>query len=669
MGRIVLHKHYDSAANITADKFFNGGELIISNEIGNEGIYILNTRGDVVKIGYNGGSESGGTIPSGDYITAQDLRDYLHNQAYMTSADTAELLSAIETAISELNDRVDNIPSAITPTSGGVIDLSDLYEKVGTLSATTEEHIGQNTEKFQSIDERIDALSGLTAEILTEEQVKDIVIGEISFLVASADTMFDALRGLADWIANDETGSAQLIADVNNVKHAVSGVTDRVSVNEENIDALNSDVADIADNVLELSGSVVEHITQNEADLQELNDKIEAIEIPEIPDIPEPVSDEHIRDIAAQEVASLVSSADSMYQVLQELAEWVENDESGSAQLINDVAALKDSVSGLTNDLADTNDRVSDVEGCVGTLENAVSGLSEMLNRHILENREDLQDLSDRIDEIEIPEIPEPVSDEHIQDIAAQEVAKLVSSADSMYQVLQELADWVENDESGSAQLISDVANLNDGLDELSGSVVTNQENINELSAETESLKNLVENLPIPSGSPVDESVIQALKDYIDEKIASIQYESDHVFLSRAEYSQLITEGHAMIDGKMHYFSNSVYYCIYQGSPEPPTPSGETIDYEISGDTINFNNGTVDEDGFLNIGDITLDGDFIDLNAVTPIIPDEPDEPGQPEEPDTEPVVSGDTMSLANATVDDEGFVNAPSLDINSIIE
>ena len=277
MGRIVLHKHYDSAANITADKFFNGGELIISNEIGNEGIYILNTRGDVVKIGYNGGSESGGTIPSGDYITAQDLRDYLHNQAYMTSADTAELLSAIETAISELNDRVDNIPSAITPTSGGVIDLSDLYEKVGTLSATTEEHIGQNTEKFQSIDERIDALSGLTAEILTEEQVKDIVIGEISFLVASADTMFDALRGLADWIANDETGSAQLIADVNNVKRAVSGVTDRVSVNEENIDALNSDVADIADNVLELSGSVVEHITQNEADLQELNDKIDAI--------------------------------------------------------------------------------------------------------------------------------------------------------------------------------------------------------------------------------------------------------------------------------------------------------------------------------------------------------------------------------------------------------
>ena len=496
MGRTVLHKHYDSAANITADKFFNGGELIISNEIGNEGIYILNTRGDVVKIGYNGGSGSGGTIPSGDYITGQDLRDYLLNRAYMTSADTAELLSAIETAVSGIN------------------------ENVGILSATTEEHIGQNTEKFQSIDERIDALSGLTAEILTEEQIKDIVIGEISFLVSSADTMFDVLRGLADWVANDETGSAQLIADVTNLKDAVSGVTDRVST-------LEGGVSEVEDGLAELSGSVVEHIAQNEADLQELDDKIESIDI------------------------------------------------------------------------------------------------------------------------------PEPVSDEHIQDIAAQEVAKLVSSADSMYQVLQELADWVESDESGSAQLIADVATLNDSVDELS--------------AETESLKNIVENLPIPSGSPVDESVIQALKDYIDEKIASIQHESDHVFLSRAEYNELLREGHVMIDGKMHYFSDSVYYCIYQGgSPEPPTPSGETVDYEISGDTIIFNNGTVDEDGFLNIGDITLDGDFIDLNAVTPIVPDEPDEP---DEPDTEPVISGDTMSLENATVDEEGFINAPTFNFNSIIE
>ena len=533
MGRTVLNKHYDSAANITADKFFNGGEIIISNEVGNEGIYILNTRGDVVKIGYNGGgsSESGGTTPSGDYITGQDLRDYLHNQAYMTSADTAQLLSVIETAISELNDKVDNM-SGGTPSSGAPVDLSDLYDKIEVLSAATEEHIGQNTDKFQTIDERIDALSGLTAQILTEEQVRDIVVGEIAFLVSSADTMFDTLRALAEWITNDETGSAQLIADVVTAKEAISGLTERVTAVEDNlvgvetelgdldgrVEDAENDIADIADGLTELSGSVVEHIAQSEADLQELNEKVEAIEIPE------PVSDGHIRDIAAQEVAALVSSADSMYQTLQELAEWIENDESGSAQLLADVGDLKDAVSANTN-------------------------------------------------------------------------------------------------------------------------------NINSLSAETEALKDMVENLPIPSGSSIDENVINALKAYIDEKIAEIQVKSDHVFLSRAQYRDLVYNGYATIDGEVHYYSDNIYYCIYDGST--PIDSGETsgssYDYDEETGVIGFSGDTVVENGLVEIaGSVDEDG-YVTITEAEPI-------------PDEEPEIDdNDNLDLSDVTdgeVDEDGYLN-----------
>ena len=409
MGRTVLNKHYDSAANITADKFFNRGEIIISNEVGNEGIYIINTRGDVVKIGYKGGSESGGTIPGGDYITGQDLRDYLQNQAYMTSADTAELLSSIEVAISELNNRIDNM----VITSGGVVDLSDLYTKVNAISATTEEHIGRSEREFQSIEDRIDALSGLTAEILTEEQVRDIVIGEISFLVSSADTMFDTLRGLADWIANDETGSAQLIADVTNLKDAVSGVTDRVSTLE---------------------------------------------------------------------------------------------------------------------------DRVDSIEG----------GLSE-------------------------------------------------------------------------------------------------------LSAETESLKDLVENLPIPSGSPVDESVIQALKDYIDEKIASIQHENDHVFLSRSQYYELIANGSVVIDGKVHEYSDDIYYCIYD-EQVPPTSGDSSYEYDEETGMIVISGNTEVSDGILELAGAVLDSDgFVTINNVEPTPSDEP-------EVDEEGLVD-----VSNLPVDEDGLVELPN--------
>ena len=53
--RIVVNKHYTDSSQITRDKFLSQGEIAISNEFGSEGIYIINTNGDVVKIGMGGG--------------------------------------------------------------------------------------------------------------------------------------------------------------------------------------------------------------------------------------------------------------------------------------------------------------------------------------------------------------------------------------------------------------------------------------------------------------------------------------------------------------------------------------------------------------------------------------------------------------------------------------
>lgn len=480
--RIINNKHYGDSTLITRDKFLSEGEIVISNEVGLEGIYILNTRGEVVRIGKGGGSSESGST---EYVDAEFVRDYLRSHGYVTSAETAELI----TLINAINDRIDNLP---TSGSGG-------YDQ----------------SVIDDINDRIDVLSGLTAEILSEEQVREIAAQEVSTIVSGSAEMYQILMELADWISNDSSGSAQLITEISTIKSNLSGVTERVSTAEEGITSLESDLADVAEGVITLSGSVVGHIAQNEADLQELNDKIDAIEIPEIP---EPVSDEHIRDIAAQEVASLVSSADSMYQALQELAEWMENDTTGSAQLLSDVGELKDAVSANTN-------------------------------------------------------------------------------------------------------------------------------NINTLSAQTESLKDMIENLPTPSGSSIDESVINALKAYIDEKIAEIQVENDKVYISRSQYSELVTNGEVMIDGVMHYYSDNLYYFIYDTAPTSGDTSGNpSYDYdeetgmiEVSGETevvdgIAEISGTVDEDGYVTISeaeptpdegpDIDED-DNLDLSDVTDGTPDE----------------------------------------------
>ena len=83
MARIVVNKHFDNSANITADKFVNKGELVISNEPGYEGLYILNKNGEVIKIGqYSGGTSGGGNL-------SEDVKEFL-KKYYMTSAQTVD---------------------------------------------------------------------------------------------------------------------------------------------------------------------------------------------------------------------------------------------------------------------------------------------------------------------------------------------------------------------------------------------------------------------------------------------------------------------------------------------------------------------------------------------------------------------------------------------------
>ena len=51
MGKIVINKHFDSKDQITSDKFVNKGELIISNQVGFEGIFIKNNNEEILYIG------------------------------------------------------------------------------------------------------------------------------------------------------------------------------------------------------------------------------------------------------------------------------------------------------------------------------------------------------------------------------------------------------------------------------------------------------------------------------------------------------------------------------------------------------------------------------------------------------------------------------------------
>lgn len=47
MGKIVVNKHFDVKSNITPESFAHKGEIIISNQVGFEGIFIKNNNGEI----------------------------------------------------------------------------------------------------------------------------------------------------------------------------------------------------------------------------------------------------------------------------------------------------------------------------------------------------------------------------------------------------------------------------------------------------------------------------------------------------------------------------------------------------------------------------------------------------------------------------------------------
>lgn len=75
MARIIVNKHFPNSNEITDVAFspeFGKGEIIISNEVGSEALYIQNEAGNVVKVTGNYSDISGTTTPD-------EIKDFIKN--------------------------------------------------------------------------------------------------------------------------------------------------------------------------------------------------------------------------------------------------------------------------------------------------------------------------------------------------------------------------------------------------------------------------------------------------------------------------------------------------------------------------------------------------------------------------------------------------------------
>ena len=227
MGKIVVNKHFDNKAQITPDKFVNKGELIISNQVGYEGIFIKNNNGEIFYIGPTEGTGTDVPLEYKEYIET-----FVNGrlEGYITKEEFNELIKNIQ----------------IDPEQVRVI-VNDEITSALAIYSTTEEVNSAIAQAISALN--IPSLEGYATEEWVEEQgflqgiptesIRQIAAEEVAKIVNSADTKYDTLKEISDWILNDTTGAASMANDIANLKSASADT--RISTVENKLTGLTSD--------------------------------------------------------------------------------------------------------------------------------------------------------------------------------------------------------------------------------------------------------------------------------------------------------------------------------------------------------------------------------------------------------------------------------------------
>ena len=247
--RIVINKSYNDSSRITPQSFdaiYGEGQIIISNEYGFEGIYILNTAGDIIRIGYNQVITSGSTADVSEEAKIF-VRDYIKAQAFITSSETMEYISVLANALSNLR---------------------------GEFSA----HTASNAADFQELNDKLDNFSGITVEGVTDEHIAEIAeliaSQQIDAIVANADEDYNTLKKIADWIKLHPSDPAEVVLDLTEISastvantEAISGLSgvvtelaETVGQNAANLDDVSAATEQNAAAIAELSAATVSAI-------------------------------------------------------------------------------------------------------------------------------------------------------------------------------------------------------------------------------------------------------------------------------------------------------------------------------------------------------------------------------------------------------------------------
>ena len=168
-------------------------------------------------------------------VDVLEASSHTHSNKAVLDDITTEKVNAWDTA------KANAISSAKTYTDSAItaLNLASTYEAKGTAQNLINGLKLPETYAKKEVESTISTLVGKD----TGKSVRSVSAEEVAKIVNSADTRYDTLKEIADWIINDTTGSAQMANDISALK-AISADTRLVKLEGKSHSHSNKDLLD-----------------------------------------------------------------------------------------------------------------------------------------------------------------------------------------------------------------------------------------------------------------------------------------------------------------------------------------------------------------------------------------------------------------------------------------
>lgn len=127
--------------------------------------------------------------------------------------------------------------------------VADNADDIGSLTNA----VNKQGETIASIRNRVSAnersISTLNSDSNTEGSVKKTVADAVALIVAGAPADFDTLKEIADYIASDKMGAAEMSAAISKLQSLTGTHTEEIAANTADIAANKDNIADSASNI------------------------------------------------------------------------------------------------------------------------------------------------------------------------------------------------------------------------------------------------------------------------------------------------------------------------------------------------------------------------------------------------------------------------------------